>query len=67
MEELDHEYKYRFLYISDQGDIKPLYNPAQAAVIGGGGDLLLKFSGYPGSGFEFCDITTQSLTRGSQY
>lgn len=66
-EELDHEYKYRFLYLSDQGEILPLYNPSQAAVIGGGGDLLLTFSGYPGSGFEFCDVMTQSLTRGSQY
>jgi hypothetical protein len=29
--------------------------------------LILKFIGYQGTGFERCDITTQSLTRGSQY
>lgn len=28
---------------------------------------MLTFTGYPGSGFEFCDVTAQSLTRGSQY
>jgi len=36
-------------------------------VTSGAGDLVLIFSGHPGSGFEQCDITTQSLTRGSQY
>jgi len=43
-----------------------LYNPSQS-IKGGAGDLLLQFSGYPGSGFEYCDATSQSLTRGSQY
>lgn len=28
---------------------------------------MLTFTGHKGSGFEFCDITTQTLTRGSQY
>jgi len=42
----------------------PLYNPGQS-IAGGGGDIVLKITGYPGSGFEFCDVTTQSLTRGS--
>ena len=28
-EELDHEYKYRFLYVSDEGEIISLYNPNQ--------------------------------------
>ena len=35
-----------------------LYNPSASVVNGGGGDLLLTFSGYPGSGFEYCDVTT---------
>jgi hypothetical protein len=28
---------------------------------------MLTFTGHEGSGFEFCDTTTQTLTRGSQY
>ena len=28
---------------------------------------MLTFTGHPGSGFENCDVTTQTLTRGSQY
>jgi hypothetical protein len=28
---------------------------------------MLTFTGHKGSGFEFCDVTTQTLTRGSQY
>jgi len=64
--EFDHQYKYRFLYLNDNGDIVPIYDKSQN-VPGGGGDLILKFIGYQGTGFERCDVTTQSLTRGSQY
>ena len=52
--------------MADNGAVTPLYDPGQT-VEGGGGDLLLKFYGPPGSGFEFCEISPQSLTRGSQY
>ena len=64
--ELDHQYKYRFLALKDNGDLMPLYDPSQV-VPGGAGDILLTFYGFQGSGFEFCDVTTQTLTRGSQY
>lgn len=64
--ELDHEYKYRFLYVSDHGDIVPLYDRNQGAVAGAGA-LLLAFSGHPGSGFEHCEATIQAVTSGSQY
>jgi hypothetical protein len=64
--ELDHEVKYRFLAMQDNGDILPLYDP-KANILGGGGDIVLTFTNYEGGGFEFCDLTTQSLTRGSQY
>lgn len=37
--------------MSDKGELKSLYNPSESAVIGGGGDLILTFSGFPGSGF----------------
>lgn len=65
-EELDHEYKYRFLYVSDDGEIISLYNPNQPTQ-GGGGDLLLEFTGHPGSGFEHCEKLVQTLTKGSQF
>ena len=65
-QEYDHFYKYRFLYQDEQGNIQALYDKTQD-ITGGAGDLLLKFRGMPGSGFEFCEETTQSLTRGSQY
>ena len=52
--------------MGDNGDILPIYNPNQI-IAGGGGDLILTITGHPGSGFENCDITTQTLTRGSQY
>lgn len=64
--EFDHEYKYRFLYLNDKGDILPIYSSSQT-VPGGAGDLILTFTGHSGSGFEYCDVTTQTLTRGSQY
>jgi hypothetical protein len=54
------------LYVADNGDILPIYNPNQV-IAGGAGDLILIFTGHPGGGFENCDITTQTLTRGSQY
>ena len=57
-DELDHEYKYRFLYMNEQGEMVSLYNPSSSTVIGGAGDLVLTFSGYPGSGFEYCDVIT---------
>jgi len=43
--ELDHQYKYRFLAMTDSGDITPLYNPSQT-IAGGAGDLILTFTGY---------------------
>ena len=55
--EIDHEYKYRFLAMQENGDVSPIYNPGQT-IPGGGGDLILTFNGFPGSGFEFCDTTT---------
>ena len=64
--ELDHNYKYRFLHVNEAGDILPLYSPSQT-IAGGAGDLMLTFTGHKGSGFEYCDATTQTLTRGSQY
>jgi hypothetical protein len=64
--EVDYEYKYRFLTYDSQGNIVPLYDKSQN-INGGAGDLMLNFTGAPGSGFEFCDPTTQTLTRGSQY
>ena len=64
--ELNHQFKYRFMQMAENGAITPLYDPTQT-VEGGGGDLLLKFYGPAGSGFEFCEISPQSLTRGSQY
>lgn len=64
--ELDHEYKYRFLTMDEAGNITPLYSKDQT-INGGAGDLMLTFTGFAGSGTEYCDITTQTLTRGSQY
>ena len=64
--ELDHEYKYRFLYVSDHGDVLPLYDRKQTGTAGAG-QLLLTFSGHPGSGFEHCEAERQALTYGSQY
>lgn len=64
--ELDHQYKYRFLAMGDSGDIVPLYTPSQT-IAGGAGDLILTITGYEGSGFQYCDDTMQTLTRGSQY
>ena len=56
-QEFDHFYKYRFLYQATNGDIISLYDRDEN-VLGGAGDLVLKFSGHPGSGFEHCDVTT---------
>jgi hypothetical protein len=64
--ELDHEYKYRFLTMDDAGNINSLYSRDQT-INGGAGDLMLYFTGLSGSGTEFCDVTKQTLTRGSQY
>jgi hypothetical protein len=36
-------------------------------VAAGAGDLFLEFTGFDGSSFENCDVTYQTLTRGSQY
>jgi len=52
--------------MDDAGNVTPLYDKAQT-IPGGAGDLMLTFTGFPGSGTEFCDVTTQTLTRGSQY
>lgn len=59
-------YKYRFLHLNEKGDVLPIYDQSQT-VNGGAGDLVLTFKGLPGSGFEHCEPTMQSLTRGSQY
>lgn len=64
--ELNHMYKYRFLHLNDNGDVVPIYDQSQT-VNGGAGDLVLTFKGLPNSGFEYCEPTMQSLTRGSQY
>lgn len=64
--ELTHMYKYRFLYMNDNGDVTPIYDKTQT-IPGGAGDLLLTFKGLPGSGFEYCEPMKQTLTRGSQY
>ena len=64
--ELDHEYKYRFLYVSDHGDVLPLYDRNQTGTAGAG-EVLLSFRGHPGSGFEGCQPEMQAMTRGSQY
>ena len=49
-------YKYRFLYLSDNGEYKPLYDSSQT-LSGGAGDLVLTFKGLPGSGLEYCEAT----------
>lgn len=54
--ELTHMYKYRFLYLNDNGDVVPIYDQSQT-VNGGAGDLVLTFRGLPGSGFEHCEPT----------
>lgn len=64
---MDHQYKYRFLvYDETNNNIKPLYSKDQT-ITGGAGDLMIVVTGIPGSGFERCDATQQTLTRGSQY
>ena len=65
-QELDHQYKYRFLVLDDNHNVKPLYEKDQT-ITGGAGDLMITVTGLPGSGFEYCDPTQQTLTRGSQY
>ena len=52
--------------MDDNGNLTPLFSRDQI-IVGGAGDLMLNITGYPGSGLEFCDVTTQTLTRGSQY
>lgn len=52
--------------MDDAGNITPLYDKSQT-ITGGAGDLMLTITGLPGGGFEFCDPTIQTLTRGSQY
>ena len=54
------------MYMADNGDILPIYSKAQT-INAGAGDVLLTFSGFEGSGFEQCEQTIQTLTRGSQY
>jgi len=49
-------YKYRFLYLNDNGDVVPIYDQSQT-VNGGAGDLVLTFRGLPGSGFGHCEPT----------
>ena len=56
-QEFDHFYKYRFLYQDESGNIIPIYDKTQN-VAGGAGDIILKFYGNAGSGFEFCEVTT---------
>lgn len=65
-QELDHQLKYRFLHVTDTGDLVPIFSKAQS-INAGAGDVLLAFKGVEGSGFEQCEVTTQTLTRGSQY
>jgi hypothetical protein len=43
-------YKYRFLYLNDNGEYVPIYDKSQT-VNGGAGDLVLTFKGLPDSGF----------------
>ena len=62
----DLELKYRFLHVTDTGDLVPIYSSSQS-VTQGAGDVLLTIHGYEGSGFERCEHTTQTLTHGSQY
>ena len=57
-------YKYRFLVMDDKNNIKPLYTKDQA-VTGGAGDIMITVTGIQGSGFEQCDPTPQTITRGS--
>jgi hypothetical protein len=44
------------LYQDEQGNMVPIYDKGQT-VTGGGGDILLKFTGIPNSGFRYCDAT----------
>ena len=54
------------MYLNDNNDVVPLYDTSMN-IGAGAGDLFLEFTGFEGSGFEFCDVTYQTLTRGSQY
>jgi hypothetical protein len=54
------------LHVTDTGDLVPIFSKAQS-INAGAGDVLLAFKGIAGSGFEQCEPTTQTLTRGSQY
>ena len=47
-------YKYRFLYLNDQGDVLPLYDNNQT-INAGAYYLDITFKGLPGSGFEHCE------------
>jgi hypothetical protein len=55
-QEFDHQYKYRFLLMDENNNLKPLYSKEQI-VPGGAGDLMITITGLPGSGFEQCDPT----------
>lgn len=55
-QELDHQYKYRFLVLDDSNNVKPLFAKDQT-ITGGAGDLMITITGLPGSGFEQCDPT----------
>ena len=54
------------MYLNDNNDQVPLYDTSMN-VAAGAGDLFLEFTGFDGSSFENCDVTYQTLTRGSQY
>lgn len=54
------------MVLDDNNNVKPLFAKDQT-IPGGAGDLMITITGLPGSGFEQCDPTQQTLTRGSQY
>lgn len=64
--ELQLQLKYRFLHVTDTGDLVPIYNSAQS-VTASAAEVLISFQGHKGSGFERCQPLTQLLARGSQY
>jgi len=62
-QEKEFQQKYRFL-VQEDAQLRSLYSLEKAAP-GGAGDLIITISGLPGSGFEYCDATQQTLARGS--
>jgi hypothetical protein len=51
--DLSLQMKYRFLHVTDTGDLVPIYNSAQQ-VTASAAEVSIQFKGHRGSGFEHC-------------